>query len=664
MLPNKLEKINTIVCAVWFFLLPLFIIPGVFPLIDFGKRIFGLFFLVVFSVLWGIVLLVKQKLQLRINLLFLALAGLSVAQIISSLVAPNKLESLWQSSQIIASGLIFFLIINTITKEENRKIILAAILSSGVLVSFLAIIQRVASFPATVSPVSTAPTGIMSIILNPQFSLLGSLTSQAIFILALIPLALWLFLKNTSSLQKTSALVSLVILTFGFILTAKVLFESPPLLIDWTTNWKVSINSLGTTTKEAILGTGPGNFSISFNLFRPATYNASPNWNINFQTGRSELLNILTTGGLLSFAALVFILIRLIYLMSRTKSVLSFTILVFFVSLIFFPFFPFLWYFFIPLFAVITPFYQVHEEKIAVIAESENAHEFNTTADKIIPVSFFVIILVSSGILLFSLYRLALAEYYMNSSLSYSDAVPIFNLQQKAVSLNPISEAYHIAFSRTNLAIANVLSQKKNITDQDKQLAGNHLQFAINEAGVALSLNPYKRENQEYLADLYQLLSGSNQNAAQMALSNYTNSINLAPTSPDLYLKRGGVFISQKDLESALRDFQTSAALKPDFPNAHFNLSYVFEQKKEFGKAIDELKTTLSLIPANSPDYKSIKAKLDQLTKLNIATPSNTPALVPSEPIPTPAPKKPTVSPSATPSASSTSPSPVPTNTP
>jgi hypothetical protein len=235
-----------------------------------------------------------------------------------------------------------------------------------------------------------------------------------------------------------------------------------------------------------------------------------------------------------------------------------------------------------------------------------------------------VIIIILIPALYFSGRVIAADLTYKNAldAISGNLGTPAYNLLISAINLNPYMEAYHLTYSQLNLALANSIAGKGDLTETDRNTISQLIQQAIREGKAAIALNPGKVTNWENLAVLYRNLINFAQGADQWAIAASTQSVALSPTDPNLRLSLGRLYFSLADYDNAVLFFNQAAALKPDWPNAHYNLAAALKEKKNLSSAVTELQTTLSLLPSNSADAAQLKNELDSLEKAIAATAS------------------------------------------
>ena len=274
--------------------------------------------------------------------------------------------------------------------------------------------------------------------------------------------------------------------------------------------------------------------------------------------------------------------------------------------------------------------------------------------------------LLALGLTYFT-YRVYAAEYYMRQAqlaLQRQDAKATYNYHLKAIKLMPYLAAYHISLSQIDLNLASGLSQKQNLSEEDKKQITALIQQAIAEAKTAIQLQPNNSGLWQNLALIYRNLINIAQNADQFALQYYAQAIKLDPANPLLHVNYGGLYyqlaqntkdktVSQKLLNQAIQQFQTAIQLKPNYANAYYNLAKAYELLEDYPSAYQAMQQVIANLDSNSPDYnlakeelKKIEAKLPKQTQnpqpntqnqkpksSQLAQPSPLPSPLPNGPI-------------------------------
>jgi|GEM_PF-3296004 len=659
-----LNKLIIITLAIWFFALPIIFIPGLSPWIDFSKKILSMAITAILLVLWSAQTAQIGVIRFKLTPLTPFILFFGVWVFFSSLLSNNIMDSLWMSSPILISIFIYLVILNTIEHEEINRIFRVSLISGGVFISLLSLAIEFQGLFTPSPPVSPTTGAIsLSFLLNKNFSLTGSPLVQVSFLILIIPLVIAeIFGEKTKSeenrtvklnpSQRIVSIIILVIISLSILLTCKNLLEKGANFLDWTSSWKVSIASLTIGVKEVLFGSGTGNFSTVFTRFRPQELNLTKFWNLRFETSHSEWLNILVSNGIIGLILFIILQVKLISQAINPFKITSFVCFIFLFLSLFFPLSPLIWLIFFPL-IIITPIGNKESREKYTLLLSKKKSSYTKNQLPLLALILFIISIIISGTIGFLAYRLTIAEYHYQASFraqAKNDINLTYDYQNLTIVENPFNEEYKRSFAKTNLAIANALSQKQDLTDKEKNQILIYIQLAIQEGKKAVVLNPSKSENLETLSDIYLSLQGSLQGADTWALTSLRDAISINSTYPDLYIKRGGVYLQKKAYDQAIKEFQTAVDLKPDHANAHYNLAYAYQSKKDFTNAENEIREVLRLIPENSTEYEIAKKDLNSIKmQVDITNPNNaTPSGIPETENPKPAIKSNTPTPTPT----------------
>lgn len=602
-LENTLDKAINWATVALAFLLPLFFLPVTVNFYELPKNLLLIGFAGLLVLAWiGKMVTTKRVTFLRTPL-DLPVGLLALVFILSSLFAsPNRFTSFTSpgaTGTVLALSAIFFVLTNNF-KVENLKLLASAIILSASLAAALAIFQFI---------------GVASLVTKTDwlaaktFTPLGGLLVLSLFLLVSLPLVLQ---KVTQ--KKGPSLAGSIFPSLAAFLTAsglgttvyQLVTSAKPILLDYKTGWAIAIETL---KSAPLLGVGPANFLSAFTRFKPMAANASQFWGLRFNSSSNWYFQLLTTVGILGIACLIFLLWRVRKLVQnlrrQEKIVFAFGVSLVFglLALVFLPI-NLLSLFFLYLFlAVMT----LAEEKGRYREESQ-----------ILPYLFLVI---AVGVVISSFYfmgRVFAADYYFKRSLDALAAnrgAETYNLQIRAISLNPASDTYRASYSQTNLALANAIASSPDLTDQDRQQISILIQQAIREAKAAVAVNPQSAPNWENLATIYRSLMNLAQGAEDWTIASYQTAVSLDPANPVLRVSLGGVYYALKNWDQAIRQFEIATTLKPNFANAHYNLAAALREKGELARAASELEIVLALVPADSGDWQKASGELEELRK-------------------------------------------------
>lgn len=596
-----LNKIELFTLYTVFFFLPLFFLP-IFPNNFETPKLILLFAgLVVIGLSKISKSFVAKKSTIQITKLDVWILIFMVCYIVSAIVkTPNIYDSFFLSgtaSFIVMAG-IYYLLFNQLNKNQSQTT-LSILTASAVVVAIFQILT------------------FLEVYKTAGFNSFGGLTTTLVFLIPILSISVSQIIKSENLMEKIlNGFISMVIFVSAFSVVFLLLPGKPTSLNlpKFSTSWSIAIDTL---KSGPLIGAGPGNYIESFNKFKPLEFNLTKNWNVRFPMASSQVLTMLTeTGilGLFAFVAILFFLFKKINLEKPEYiSALVFVILAFLTSFSF-SLMPLLFV----LFAIINP-YKKREIPLSPL----------------LMINFFLVALIIFTS--FFAVKLVLSEYYFNQALiavKNNEVEPAFKFLNKSIALTPKIDRYHLVASSLNLVVAQNLSKKESLSDEDKNLITQLVQQGIVEAKAATSLNPKRATNWENLAKTYVSIIPFAQGADQFAISAYNQTIFLDPINPNLRIALGGIYYSQGNFDEAIKSFELATIAKPDLANSYYNLAIAYKDNNQPEKAKTEMQKVLSLLDKNSLDYQKA---LDELKNVEGLTPPPTepqPAIEPQIELP------------------------------
>jgi tetratricopeptide (TPR) repeat protein len=521
-----------------------------------------------------------------------------IAYLVSSVFATqNKMEAFFYpgtTTFMVFTG-VFYLIINQLSKKGKNEVLMA-LFASGILLTLSVIFTKLGVFVK----IPQLPAYMKDATFNPMGAGLQSL----VYLLALLPIGITQIIKDKDLVKRIFFGVASAVLIFGIIVMGSDMLPGKPqapILPTWQTSWSILIDTI---KQNPFLGTGPGNYLSAFNLYRPIAYNAGNLWQVRFSSANNFYFTLITEVGLIGLAALVVFLVGVYKKLShdfvgKNWSEISLAIVI--VAMAVVPAAPSLIFLLMALLAV----FSASEEKSATIATGKVPASIVAA-----PVFLGVIALWFFGL------KAVRAENYYNKALvalAANDAKNTYDYLVKAETLNPYVDRYHASVAQVDMALANSIASKKDITDSDKNTITQLVQQSISEGKATVALNPVRAGNWEVLAQIYRSIMSFAQGADQFSIQTYTQAVALDPINPDLRIALGGTYYALGDYDNAVNAFQLATVAKNDLANAHYNLAAAYAAKKDYQKAITEMTTVLSLVPKDSEDYKTATTVMDQL---------------------------------------------------
>ncbi len=396
-----------------------------------------------------------------------------------------------------------------------------------------------------------------------------------------------------------------------------------------------------TTVRDfPVFGSGVSTFYLNYPRYRTIDQNATPTWNVNFDKPSNELFNILSTMGIFGLAMygiLFAVVARLVVRTTRVKDsyrdlavIISSGVVVLFASMLL-AYSTFQSMFLLTtLLALLVTESAInnnkHWSKVSNISLETKANQESVMIETQLiykrEIFQYIASLPIIALAVFGMYQVYLQyvpEFYLRKAVLAANNQNInasYDYQVKAIAINPTRSHYHRTYANTNLILAQALSTKENLTDQEKTAAQNLLAQALRNVKFATeNLNPLESANWVARAQLYKFLIPVAKDADQFAIQAYNTAIQLDPTNPALRVELGGIYYAKEDYLSAGNLFRQAVNLKPDYANARYNLAHALAKLKAFSDAKSEFELVQSLVEKGGDDYKLVAKDLEAVNK-------------------------------------------------
>jgi len=615
-----------------FILTPVFFLPLTTDFFGFQKQTFFLVLISLSLLSWLIYNLATKSVRLTLSPMLLPLSLFTAVAILSThLSDPNPTDA-WINRTSLYLGLFIFYLLTTSLIHSSRQVrrLLNGLIITAVFLSFWGILSVLGAFESLNLPVYLTLK---------NFSPTGSLLTLVSLLIYTLPLSLVLAFKTRTGPNKFKYFLASGLIISAIILVGSQILPNRPfsvVLLPKTAGWSIAID---TFKSSAFLGTGPSGFLNQFTNFKPLSLNLSDFWNIAFTASANEYLHIMTTLGLAGITTFGLVIFSWLKLSQRdpgtritaTQLALKLAIFAILVLGLFIPYTIIAWIALIGYFSLTIGLNKAKNlTKVKDVILTINAitivEPFAQTPPQpkrsfgpsgILP---WLIALPTLLGLIFSganYIKIYTADYHFRNSLVAAEqnrGTDTYNFQIKAISLAPNIDRYHVAYSNTNLALANALaSQQGDLTDQDRQTITQLIQQALREARFSTQINPSKAANWVNLANIYRQLVNFAEGADQFAQASYIRAIQLDPANPRLRLDLGGLLYSQEQYDQAVNHFLEAVQLKPDFANAYYNLANAYQQQAKILEAYQAMQQVVALVPLDSPDYIKAQEELNQL---------------------------------------------------
>lgn len=531
----------------------------------------------------------------------LLLAGAYVASAFTT--TPNKMDAFWSpgtAAFIVIGALAYFAV--TQLSERAKELTTFALIAGGSILAFVNLLVLTGIFKGMQS--------LPGFMRSDSFTPIGSVLSLVIFLVAILPLSLHLVIRTKDVLVKAIAGVASVVcvlaLLTGFVTLTRGWKDAQ--LPTLQSSWVVATETL---KEKPLFGAGPGNYLSAYSRFVPLSNNRTEQWSVRYATARNFYLTVITETGLFGFAALV-ILMFAVYKKARTgmkdTNLLSHVpFIVIAVALAFFPATPTLM---VLLFVILA--IPVNGHVIRLFHNSEHPTLEGKVANIIISAPVILGVIVASFLTLKAGYG---EMIYQNAidAIAKQEGKNAYETLRKAIQISPYSDRYHVSYAQLNLALANAIAQKKELTAEERTTIGQLIQQSIREARVAVVLNRQRASNWETLASIYRAVMPLAKGADQFAVQTYAQTIALDPTNPNTRLALGSIYYGLKRYEEAIDIYKLAVVAKPDLANARYNLAIAYRDNGQYDRSLAELSQALTLVKQGSKDYDIVKKEIENV---------------------------------------------------
>jgi tetratricopeptide (TPR) repeat protein len=494
---------------------------------------------------------------------------------------------------------------------------------------------------------------------NKAFNPTGGPLPLITLLLTLLPAFAVLLVKSKNNFTKGVSVFTLLTGIPALIASLLLIRQggaAPFIALPLSAGWNIAIEVFKAPL-TALLGVGPSSFGNAYSLYKPISINSGALWNAKFGSSSNEILNLLTTVGIPATILLILAFVRSFMGSLKSKktsaeglaatvSTVVVTVLLFLVPAS------------LPLLiiGVIMLSLLAIDQKAAGLTDDitisffaakvvkpdhdEMAEQKPRKETQILPWIMTVLSLALIVYMSMLHYRAYVSKYYFYQSLvaaASNDGTKAYNLQIEAIKNNIYDPTYRITYSQTNLAIANAIASKKDITETDKNNVATLIQQAIREAKAGVTLDPRNASTWQNLANVYRQLINLAADSDKWSIASYNRAIQLDPLNPQLRLDLGGVYYALGNYDQAINMFSQAVTAKANWANAHYNLAAAYKQKNEYQKALDSLNNVKRLLNAGSPDLERTDKEIAEIEKLLAQKGKDT---KPATPTPTPTPNQ------------------------
>ena len=370
-------------------------------------------------------------------------------------------------------------------------------------------------------------------------------------------------------------------------------------------SWIISASTL---VERPFWGSGLGTYSTVFSAYRPTSYNQYSYWLLRADRAYNPFFTLIATTGLIGLGSIIifgyFAAKNMIGLnrQNPTHKILLFFIVANLASMLLLGGDLVTW---VILFVCLGLVLQNNKTQLS---------EIKSPAFSMLMVGTIALVSIVFAI---KAYGTLAANYYVFRAVNSGNNVGLgLSYLMTAVELDNTEDVYARQFVVIQLQIAKLLSEKKDLTDEDKTMFQDLISNANLIATRLVSRNPGSVANWEVLGLYYDSISGLDKNADASALDAYNNAATREPTNPEHYMSLGRIYSRQKNYQAAVNAFARAVQLKNDYGNAHYSLAFALRELGAYDLAVTEMEIVDRIIPDGTEQDKMIKEQLAEVKKL------------------------------------------------
>jgi tetratricopeptide (TPR) repeat protein len=624
---SSFSNIGTWALLAFVALLPVLVVPLTNNFIAHSKLFLILFGAVITGLLFFIDSFKKQAWKFVVSPITLPLVIFGLAVAASTFFTQNyPTENLLGMGGVYLGAVVMALFGSSLINKDKADKVLPVLIASVCVVNLASLLQLFGYGP---THLINAITGF-----ELEHNLVFNLSSSSFIALQVGILALVGSVIKIIKTKKvvTFDVVTLPILVLGLGLHIWSILPGQPAAITLppvAASWSVALDSLR-IPRSALIGQGPEGYANTFARYKPAWMNTDEYWQFNFGSAMGMPLTTIVQLGFLGMIAWLVLALRFFAKLKDYQTVKDSPITWMLVASLVMQFVLPPSYVLIGLQGALFAFWiarfkdQFFVLKLRTLSASLDDNRGALTGkssekkgtEKVI--SLFTNGVVIAGLLfLFFMTSRAYASfnqlYKANLAFTQDDGVAVYENQRQAVILNPFLDSTRRSYALTNLQIAIALSNKADLTEQEQEQISLLIEQAVREAQAATAIDPLDSQNWVVLAQIYQELIGSVEEAEQWAVNAYVEAIQTNPADPLLRVQLGTVLLGQEQVQQAANLFVQAAELKPNLASAYFYLGQAQMLGQNPVEAKRSWQQALALIDENSEDYEALQNMLEEI---------------------------------------------------
>lgn len=669
---QKLDKVSVKIFITLAFFLPLFFIPSQSVGFETTKIAF-VFGVVVASLLSYLVASVVQgKLTIPAGVLPRTILGILIVACIAGIVSPVPWKSLigngfeiYTVATLFVLALMALIAAVNVRKTSDQVYVLVALLSGSLISMFYTLARFIfgADFLSfgyftslnqtlfgSVSEASVVVAILAVVVAYILQTIKGTLPTVALWLFEIIAIV-FLVATNVSFSWVIVAVGSLLVLVIryvrsgpevGIIVRAITAFTPAAIILivvscvgifapqftasviaqrinlNETTirpSWQASVDILAQSIKlRPFVGIGPNRYSTLYVLTRPANVNVTPGWNIDFESGVSYIFTLVTTYGLLMFAALItfgifaFKAFRQILVQKgenikvHIQTVAALGAGLSMVSLLFInPTATSLGV--LALFGgIVLALQENGTAEVSLIRANGKRHYVNLAV-----LGITIVVIIAVSLLQIQNFRAHIKLGNAFVSVQEGNIENALVEVQNAAAIAPMSDVYHRSTAEIAALGMQALIQSVSQSGNSKKIDDATMERFKNllEGGSAFATEAIRRDPTNYLNNLAEihvaeagLLLGA-QNAYEVVNAGYERALALNPSSATLYLNRAMAEFIKNDYEKAQTYATNALYLKSDYVDAIMMLARIDLAQNKSREAVSLVERAVQAMPQN-----------------------------------------------------------------
>lgn len=384
--------------------------------------------------------------------------------------------------------------------------------------------------------------------------------------------------------------------------------------------WQGAISMWLDNPKTILIGDGVETFGYAYYQHRPASHNLLSEWDFLYNKAHNEYLNFLANTGLLGLLSYLAVIGGFVYWNLKKLKVkkenlyfLNFGIFAGYTTILVTNFFGFsvviigLLFFLLPAFSFILSGKLRKSYQFSLEKYFSSKSKFKTY----IP---FLLLLVSTFYILYSIFSLWIGDYFFAKGKNYSDRgypLKAVDSLKKAIFFNKSEAIFHSELAETAALLAsNLLDQEKENLNFEE--INRWKELALKEIETSYQLNPHHLNIVKSQVKVFLQLVSLDPQFLTKAYQTLEEAIKISPTDASLYYNQAIVLNNLGENEAAIKVLKAAVSLKPDYRQAHYALALLLKENNQPEEAKKEFLFILEKIDAE--DQAALK-ELEEIDK-------------------------------------------------